>query len=68
MTVQGTDSLVISPNTINTTCVTPPYLALTTSKKVCAFGALLFNCTASVAKSNICTVAPEAYQKGPETP
>jgi hypothetical protein len=34
----------------------------------CAFGALLFNSIATVANNRICTVAPEAYQKGPETP
>jgi hypothetical protein len=31
-------------------------------------GALLFNSIAIVANSRICTVAPLAYQKGPETP
>lgn len=39
-----------------------------TSRKVCALGALRFSSMASVANSRICTVAPEAYQKGPETP
>jgi hypothetical protein len=34
----------------------------------CAFGALLFNSMAMDANNKICTVAPEAYQKGPETP
>jgi hypothetical protein len=33
-----------------------------------ALGALLFNSMAMVAKRIICTVAPLAYQKGPETP
>lgn len=36
-----------------------------TSRKVWAFGALRFNSIARVAKRRICTVAPEAYQKGP---
>jgi len=34
----------------------------------CAFGALLFNSMAMDANRRICTVAPEAYQNGPETP
>ena len=45
-----------------------PYLARITSRKVCAFGAFLFNSMASVANNKICTVAPDAYQKGPLTP
>lgn len=59
---------VHSPKTINVICVCVPYRALMTSRKVCALGALRFNSMASVANSKICTVAPEAYQKGPETP
>lgn len=39
-----------------------------TSRKVCALGALLFNSIARVAKRRIWTVAPDAYQNGPETP
>jgi len=35
---------------------------------VCAFGALRLSSMAKVANKMICTVAPEAYQKGPETP
>ena len=34
----------------------------------CALGALLFNSIAIVANNKICTVAPLAYQNGPETP
>lgn len=34
----------------------------------CAFGALLFSSMAIVAKRRICTVAPLAYQNGPDTP
>lgn len=56
------------PKTINVICVYAPYRALMTSRKVCALGALRFSSMASVANSRICTVAPEAYQKGPETP
>lgn len=57
-----------SPKTINVRCVYAPYRALITSRKVCALGALRFSSIARVANSRICTVAPEAYQKGPETP
>jgi hypothetical protein len=63
-----TRMLVMRPNTKNTMCVTTPYLALMTSRNVCALGARLFNSIARVAKSRIWTVAPDAYQKGPETP
>jgi hypothetical protein len=49
-------------------CVVVPNLALITSRKVWALGALLFNSIAILANNRICTVAPEAYQKGPETP
>lgn len=59
---------VHNPKTINVRCAYAPYRALITSRKVCALGALRFSSIASVANSRICTVAPEAYQKGPETP
>ena len=39
-----------------------------TSKKVCALGDLRLSSIAKVAKSRTWTVAPLAYQKGPETP
>lgn len=39
-----------------------------TSRNVWALGALHFSSIAIVANKMICTVAPEAYQKGPETP
>jgi hypothetical protein len=48
--------------------VVVPNRALITSRKVCAFGALLLSSMAILAKSRIWTVAPEAYQNGPETP
>jgi hypothetical protein len=38
------------------------------SRKVWAFGARRFNSMARVANRMICTVAPDAYQNGPETP
>lgn len=37
-------------------------------KLTCALGARLLSSMAIVAKSRICTVAPLAYQNGPETP
>lgn len=37
-------------------------------QKVCALGAFLLSSMASVANNKICTVAPLAYQNGPETP
>ena len=63
-----TSILVIRPKVRYTACVTTPYRALITSRKVCALGALLLSSIARVAKSRICTVAPLAYQKGPLTP
>jgi len=59
---------VISPKTMNVQCAAVPYRALITSRKVWALGARRLSSMARVAKSRICTVAPEAYQKGPETP
>jgi len=38
------------------------------SRLTWALGALLFNSMAMVANSRICTVAPLAYQYGPDTP
>lgn len=50
----------------------PSHAASLTSQEIfgptCAFGALLFSSMAMEANKRICTVAPEAYQKGPETP
>merc|ERR1740117_800017 len=43
-------------------------LAFTISVKVCMCDAFVFTLIASTAKSRICTVAPAAYQKGPDTP
>lgn len=63
-----TKMLVTRPKVMNTACVTTPYLALMTSRKVCAFGDRRFSSMARVAKRRIWTVAPLAYQKGPETP
>ncbi len=44
------------------------YRARMTSRNVCAFGAFFLSSIATVANRRICTVAPLAYQKGPETP
>jgi hypothetical protein len=63
-----TRMLVMRPKVRYTACVTTPYRALMTSRKVCAFGARRLSSMAKVAKSKICTVAPLAYQKGPLTP
>ena len=63
-----TKILVMRPKTVNTRCAYMPYLALIASRNVCAFGARRLSAMAIVAKSRIWTVAPEAYQKGPETP
>jgi len=70
--------------TMYTMCVAGPYRALTTSRtgpsqqpfiegevggiQVCALGARLFNSMARVANRMIWTVAPAAYQNGPDTP
>lgn len=49
-------------------CVVVPNLALITSRKVWALGARLLSSMAILANNRIWTVAPEAYQNGPDTP
>merc|ERR1719482_2097487 len=45
-----------------------PWRARMISRKVCALGAFRLTSMARIPKSMIWMVAPEAYQKGPETP
>lgn len=68
LTIEVTRMFVIKPNIVKTIWAQTPYLALMTSRNVWAFGAFLFNSMAKVANRMIWTVAPEAYQKGPDTP
>merc|ERR1719324_1284400 len=49
-------------------CVIVPKRAFTISMKVCMCDARRLTWMAKTAKSKICTVAPDAYQKGPEMP
>jgi hypothetical protein len=49
-------------------CAVLPQRARTISSMVCAVGALRLISTARMPNSSTWMVAPEAYQKGPETP
>lgn len=57
-----TRMFVIRQNTMKTQCTYGPYRAWMTSKKVWAFGALLFSSMARVAKRRIWTVAPVEFR------
>jgi hypothetical protein len=63
-----TKILVMRPKVMKTPWVAAPYRARMASRNVCALGAFRLSSIAKVAKRMTCTVAPEAYQNGPETP
>lgn len=52
----------------NTMCVAVPHRARTISQMVCAAGALRLISMAKTPNSSTWTVAPDAYQNGPDTP
>ena len=58
----------MSMKTVKTMCGPVPQRACTTSSAVWMAGHLRLISTASTAKRSTWMVAPEAYQKGPETP
>lgn len=68
MSIDVTMMFVSRQNTRNTMCAVVPQRAFTISRQVCVVGALRLISTARMANSRTCTVAPAAYQNGPETP
>ena len=49
-------------------CASLPQRTSIISRKVCMLGAFFLISMARIPKRRICTVAPAAYQKGPERP
>jgi hypothetical protein len=66
--MRDTKMFVAKPKTRNTMWAKVPYRALIISRYVWALGARLLSSMARVAKRRIWTVAPDAYQNGPDTP
>ncbi len=63
-----TMTLVATQKKRKTMCAALPQRTLMISSTVWAVGALRLISTARMANSSTCTVAPLAYQKGPDTP
>ena len=68
MSMDVTMMLVMNMKTRKTRCAGVPQRACTISSAVWMAGHLRLISTASTAKRSTWMVAPEAYQKGPDTP